>query len=285
MRIWKGQATDLEIIIEFYKEAHQELDMERMQARLAIAEDQPEGIYLMGEKDYPYLACVVTPWRKATRISRVITTLEDDSADFSHYLKQFISMFLHRFDFGEDHPLFWFTRSDFVQKIALNVGFDIYTELVEYRKNDFRIPPFQVLPVTIRFFQEDDLDQLIELEQQVFMPEFWNDRENFRQMAVNGFENFLVAEMMDQVIGYIYSVQRNEKVGHLVRLGVHMDYQGLGIGKVLTAEGIKWFQDQQVETILLNVRGENLGARILYEKFGFMKMDLEYMLRYIGGGI
>lgn len=285
MRIWKGQVTDLETIIEFYKEAHQELDIEKMQTRLAISEERPEGIYLMGEKDYPYLACVVTPWRKVMRISRVITTLEDDSPDFSHYLKQFISMFLHRFDFGEEHPLFWFTRSDFVQKVALNAGFDIYTELVEYQKSDFQISPFQVLPVTIRFFQEEDLDQLVELEQQIFMPEFWNDREIFRRMATNDRGNFLVAEMLNQVIGYIYNGHRDDGVGQLVRLGVHMDYQGLGVGKALMAEGIKWFEHQQVETILLNVRGENLGARILYEKFGFMKTGVEYMLRYVGGGI
>ncbi|AZR73370.1 hypothetical protein BBF96_08230 [Anoxybacter fermentans] len=287
IRVWKGHSEDLNRILELCCKANVNIPVDLLKEDLKYSNDCPEGLYFIEKDDSLQMGCWIRPWREgALRIGAIISTPEMDSDDFSYYFKQFMAIFSNSFRDKEKRSLFYLTESDLIVNTALKTGFEIYAELLKYRKRDFAIPDFKGLPVKIRSFREEDVDQLLALESGIFMPEFWNSPTIFRNMAENERGNFVVAEMMDQVIGYNYNRLIDDE-GHLVRIGVHVDYQRLGIGKQLMKHAINWFKRQNVSSIFLSVVKENFQARGLYEKFGFKKEETgsEYILIFNGGGI
>ncbi len=284
MYIWKSQLEDLPLLKELCYQSGEEISGDELINQLSTP-DTPFGIYLISDGGAPLMGILIKPWRKVLRITAVWSVLPEDSVDFTYYFIQFISDFVHKNNITgcSNQGLFCFTRSEFVLKAALNSGFEIYTELLEYTKRDDDISEVTGMPVMIRPVKHSDIGQLINLEKGCFMPEFWNDWEIFISMIERKNSNFVIAEVMNQVVGYVFTNMREPDSGHLVRLAVHVDYQGLGIGRQLLARGIRQLQRNGAQQIFLFVRGENIQARALYEQFGFVREDFEYLLRYEGG--
>lgn len=51
------------------------------------------------------------------------------------------------------------------------------------------------------------------------------------------------------------------------------------MGKALTAAGINYLADQDLEDVMLYVDGDNTAAMALYEKLGFERWHLDVMFR------
>jgi [ribosomal protein S18]-alanine N-acetyltransferase len=92
-------------------------------------------------------------------------------------------------------------------------------------------------------------------------------------------EAFIVAEVDDNVIGYImckiefgFSNFRKlgfVKKGHVVSVAVLDQHRGKGIGKALMLEGISGVVSRKSDEIYLEVRISNTQAIRMYEKLGF----------------
>jgi [ribosomal protein S18]-alanine N-acetyltransferase len=92
-------------------------------------------------------------------------------------------------------------------------------------------------------------------------------------------EAFIVAEVDDNVIGYImckiefgFSNFRKlgfVKKGHVVSVAVLDQHRGKGIGKALMLEGISGVVNRKSDEIYLEVRISNTQAIRMYEKLGF----------------
>lgn len=103
--------------------------------------------------------------------------------------------------------------------------------------------------------------------------------ENERKWIENLNENpnalLLVAEMTGSIVGMIFFVPNSKrKNSHTGEFGinVHPTYQGLGIGKALIENLLKWIkQNRQIEKLYLQVFATNERAIKLYEKFGFIE--------------
>ena len=86
----------------------------------------------------------------------------------------------------------------------------------------------------------------------------------------------LVAEENDyqkELKGYIILSQVLEEA-HLLNLCVSSKYQGFGLGRELTARGIKEVVERGARKMFLEVRRSNLRAISLYESFGFSEIAI-----------
>ena len=68
-----------------------------------------------------------------------------------------------------------------------------------------------------------------------------------------------------------FNEERGTLSGWVGILGVCRPHRGLGLGKALLAEGMRWVLEQGMDTIYLGVFAENEKALDLYKSFGFEK--------------
>ena len=86
----------------------------------------------------------------------------------------------------------------------------------------------------------------------------------------------LVAEGNDyqkELKGYIILSQVLDEA-HLLNLCVSLKYQGFGLGRELTARGIKEVVKRGARKMFLEVRRSNMRAIRLYESFGFSEIGI-----------
>ena len=86
----------------------------------------------------------------------------------------------------------------------------------------------------------------------------------------------LVAEEKDyqkELKGYIILSQVLDEA-HLLNLCVSLKYQGFGLGRELTARGIKEVVKKGARKMFLEVRRSNMRAIRLYESFGFSEIGI-----------
>jgi len=116
----------------------------------------------------------------------------------------------------------------------------------------------------IRAMQVKDLQQVLQIEQQLFV-DAWS-AEMFRQEIEQ--KASFVLEFDGQLIGYICGWFLYEEF-NLTNLAVATRFQGRGYGKVLVNYLIDYVRQQGFKSIFLEVREFNDAARKLYEKCGF----------------
>ncbi len=88
----------------------------------------------------------------------------------------------------------------------------------------------------------------------------------------------LVAEENDyqkELKGYIILSQVLDEA-HLLNLCVSLKYQGFGLGRELTARGIKEVVKRGARKMFLEVRRSNMRAIRLYESFGFSEIGIRH---------
>ena len=87
-------------------------------------------------------------------------------------------------------------------------------------------------------------------------------------------EATLVALAGDRVVGSL-GIQRDEHpvTRHVATLGMHVgaDWRGMGIGTALLSEALRWARSVGVEKLELSVYPDNLAAREMYRRFGFVE--------------
>ena len=86
----------------------------------------------------------------------------------------------------------------------------------------------------------------------------------------------LVAEENDyqkELKGYIILSQVLDEA-HLLNLCVSLKHQGFGLGRELTARGIKEVVKRGARKMFLEVRRSNMRAIRLYESFGFSEIGI-----------
>ncbi|MXV61421.1 ribosomal protein S18-alanine N-acetyltransferase [Natronorubrum sp. JWXQ-INN-674] len=84
---------------------------------------------------------------------------------------------------------------------------------------------------------------------------------------------FLVAVRGDrEVAGYIVADVAQtfgRQLGHIKDIAVHPDHRGTGIGSALLSRAIAVLTARGADSVKLEVRRSNEGAKRLYRKFGF----------------
>jgi ribosomal protein S18 acetylase RimI-like enzyme len=102
------------------------------------------------------------------------------------------------------------------------------------------------------------------------------DEEGFKQVILNDARQknhlFLVAEADGKIVGFSRCEGSSlKRTSHRVEFGVCVlkEYWGIGIGKKLLAESIRWAESAAIKKITLQVLETNQNAIQLYKKHGF----------------
>ena len=127
----------------------------------------------------------------------------------------------------------------------------------------------------IQSAKEKHLEEIFNIEKMVF-PKPWSKKqlENDINCSVNS-ENWVYLKN-HKVVGYILGWKiKNEY--HLHNIAVHTNFQRKHIGQSLIEHIIKYFKNQDVNRIYLEVSCENIPAQKLYNSLNFnqegMRMD------------
>ncbi|MHC3439129.1 ribosomal protein S18-alanine N-acetyltransferase [Natrialbaceae archaeon A-gly3] len=120
----------------------------------------------------------------------------------------------------------------------------------------------------VRQAERADLLAILEIEKASF-PQPWPYE------AFTGFLGepaFLVALTDGQLVGYVVAdvtPTHGRNLGHVKDVAVHPDYRGDGVGSVLLTRALSEMAFQGADSVKLEVRKGNDGAKRLYRTFGF----------------
>ena len=122
--------------------------------------------------------------------------------------------------------------------------------------------------VSIRPAERADLLAIVRIENESF-PQPWPYDAFERFLGTPG---FLVAVEDGAVAGYIVadvSRQFGRQLGHVKDIAVHPDHRDSGIGTALLTRGLAVLTAHGADSVKLEVRRSNDGAKRLYRQFGF----------------
>ncbi|MFI1017896.1 mycothiol synthase [Streptomyces sp. NPDC020965] len=93
-------------------------------------------------------------------------------------------------------------------------------------------------------------------------------------------EGFFLAERDGEIIGFHWTkTHAAEQLGEVYVVGIRPDAQGGGLGKALTAIGLRHLAEQGLPTAMLYVDADNTAAVTVYERLGFTTHEVDLMYR------
>ncbi|MEU0299208.1 mycothiol synthase [Streptomyces sp. NPDC006175] len=93
-------------------------------------------------------------------------------------------------------------------------------------------------------------------------------------------EGFFLAERDGGIIGFHWTkVHAEDELGEVYVVGVLPDAQGGGLGKALTAIGLRHLASRGLPTAMLYVDADNPAALSVYERMGFATHEVDLMYR------
>jgi len=93
-------------------------------------------------------------------------------------------------------------------------------------------------------------------------------------------KGFFLAERDGEIIGFHWTkVHAEEQLGEVYVVGIRPDAQGGGLGKALTATGLRHLAAQGLPTAMLYVDADNPAALRVYEQMGFVTHEVDLMYR------
>ena len=169
-----------------------------------------------------------------------------------------------------DRLLFCDIRNIHMEEFAARHGFPLQAEnaLLVLRREDYK--PSVMIKSQVSEYQESFFGQIDELHQRLFP----NGSYNADQMAtkINETHQVFIAIEDERLLGYIYcKIDPQAESGYVDFVGTDESARGRGIGADLLAAGMDWmFSAPTTRKINLTVNADNIVARNLYEKFGFV---------------
>ena len=172
-----------------------------------------------------------------------------------------------------------------VAQIAKKTGLVAERTLLILRKEFDGPVEAETVPdsVTLRTFRAGDEDPIVAVNARAFAhhPEQGAmDRADLdRRMSSDWFdpEGLFIAERSGHVVGFHWT-KIEAGVGEVYVVGIDPDAQGGGLGKALTARGVRHLQERGMPAVILYVEGGNEPALAVYRKLGFkdFKKDVLY---------
>ncbi|HEY0753625.1 MAG TPA: GNAT family N-acetyltransferase [Ktedonobacteraceae bacterium] len=169
-------------------------------------------------------------------------------------------------------------ENDWLRTPLLQRGFTPFRRLYAYDKFDYASPTEGNQAVQLRRADTRDIHTILGLEELCF-EQLWRYDTASLVDIMQTHPYFVVAELNGKIIGYQFNALDGE-YGYLVRIAVHPDYNGQGVGARLMAEAIRFFKSARSTRIMLNTQEENTHAHRLYEWFGFVRIQqIGFVLR------
>ncbi len=114
---------------------------------------------------------------------------------------------------------------------------------------------------------EKDIQAVAYIEAIIQVQDAWSCK-TLSELLEQDSINLLIVYQRDKVVGYCLYQHLFEQA-EILRIGTHPDYQRQGIASKLFAKLNQQLQELNVESLMLEVRADNLPAIALYEQQGF----------------
>jgi ribosomal protein S18 acetylase RimI-like enzyme len=128
--------------------------------------------------------------------------------------------------------------------------------------------------VTIRLLEPEDLVEVQKVDEAAFTP-VWQNSYSGLELAYQQSAISTVAEISGRIAGYQISTA-TAMGGHLARLAVHPEVQGMGIGYDLVRDCLIRFKQRGAYHVSVNTQYDNSISLSLYAKAGFRPTGEEY---------
>lgn len=119
---------------------------------------------------------------------------------------------------------------------------------------------------------KEDLSRVLEMEQACFK-EPWNQKDCLYELEENPFSHGWILKKEDAVVGYAFLWETFE-IAQLARIGIDPLYRNRGYGQILLENLIVRAKHAECEFMSLEVRESNKPALRLYEKNGFITVNV-----------
>ncbi len=136
------------------------------------------------------------------------------------------------------------------------------------------------MEVMLRRAQQKDLRKIHQIEKLSFKYPY--SLNYIRLLLILSPELFYVAEVDNEIVGYIVGLIEYENIGHIVSIAVHPKWRRRGIGSKLLMKIEEEFKKRNIKVFVLEVEVNNKPAISLYEKHGYRIIDV--IKRYYPGG-
>lgn len=169
-----------------------------------------------------------------------------------------------------DRLLFCDIRNIHVEEFAARHGFPLQAENAILMLARHHYKPSAIVKTQVSEYQESFFGQFDELHRALFP----NGSYNANQMInkINKTHRVFIAVEDERLLGYIFcKTDLEAESGYVDFIGTHESARGRGIGADLLAAGIDWMlSTPTTKKVNLTVNADNIVARNLYEKFGFV---------------
>lgn len=125
--------------------------------------------------------------------------------------------------------------------------------------------------VKVEFFQLTHLKKILEIENESFNNPY--SEAIFKAFFLKHPENFLVATLNNEVVGYIMFDKFYDS-GIIVSIAVSRKFRRRGIGSLLLTKALERLKELRSKEVLLQVETTNTSAISFYKNFGFVVKDL-----------
>lgn len=157
------------------------------------------------------------------------------------------------------------------QNLLISSGFELKQNIVLLQLNikDAVLSSPVPLAIRIRPMLGTDIPDVARLDLAAF-GRFWHNTFESLQRAYFQSLHATVVEDDSGLIGYQLSTG-NPFGAHLARLGVRPEAQGMGIGRVLVNDLIRYLTVQKIGKLSVNTQSDNEASLALYQKIGFVR--------------
>ncbi len=172
----------------------------------------------------------------------------------------------------QGHLLIAYADTDWLRLPLFQTGFRLTEEIQFFslphveRREWLALDMRQHPTLHLRPCYLDDLPALARLDAAAFTPLWHFDVTALQELLLTN--RLQLAFRDNELIGYS-ALATSEKTGHLARLAIHPQVQGLGLGKYLLLETLAYAQSVGIETVLLNTQVHNHTSQQLYRSVGF----------------
>jgi ribosomal protein S18 acetylase RimI-like enzyme len=169
-----------------------------------------------------------------------------------------------------DYDIFCDVQNVRMESFAARHGFPLHTEnavllLLREKYTPSTARQTQIIPFQERFFERFE-----ELHRTLFPNAYFTARQIVEKIDEN--HQLFLAVQDDRLLGYHFcKIEPASESGYVDFIGTDDSARGRGIGADLLASGIDWMLSVPTTAkINLTVNADNVAARSLYEKFGFV---------------
>ncbi len=121
----------------------------------------------------------------------------------------------------------------------------------------------------IRQMTVEDLPRVLEIENELFQPFPWPEKEYLYELNENPFAKIYLIIMDDEVAGFA-DLWITYEQAQIANIGISRRYQRRGLGEKLLSFCTNEAIGAECENLTLEVRKSNAPAIALYEKMGFI---------------